>query len=189
MNTVEPIRSKKDINAIKRALSGRNRLLWTFGINSGLRISDILALTVEDIIDESGKPRQAVTLKEKKTRKTKTFHLNKSIQTELKRAIKAGDLDASNRESYIFASRKGNEAISRVQAYRILNAAAEKSGLAGVKIGTHSMRKTFGYHAYTAGVPLERLQRIFNHSSQAVTLDYIGITQQDIDDVYKALSL
>jgi len=183
MNTVEPIRKKKDINAIKRTLGGRNRLLFIVGVNSALRISDILNLRVCDVLDEYGKPRKSITVKETKTRKAKTFRLNDSIKRALRKHI-----DGTDRESYLFASRKGKGPISRVQAYRILQNAADTVGL-DMKMGTHSLRKTFAYHAYNAGVPLERLQLILNHSSPRETLLYLGITQDNIDNVYDMINL
>jgi site-specific recombinase XerD len=69
-----------------------------------------------------------------------------------------------------------------------LNSAAERVGITE-SIGCHTLRKTFGYHAYKAGVDLTLLQSIFNHSAQSVTLRYIGIIQDDIDNVYDALNL
>jgi integrase len=184
MNTVEPIRELRDIKNMKRALEGRDRLLFIFGINSGLRISDILNLRIGDVMDDFGRPRDYVEVKEKKTGKSKRFRLNDSIRTEIKRQV-SGMFD-----QYLFKSRKGdNKAISRVQAYRIIQRAADKVGLEDVKIGTHSMRKTFGYHAYNNGTPLERLQIIFNHSSPNETLGYIGITQEEVDEVYVAMNL
>jgi integrase len=100
---------------------------------------------------------------------------------------------------YVFKSRKGyNMPITRQQAYRILNSAAEDLGLvernsAGVivsgEIGTHTMRKTFGYHAYKNGVSLELLMDIVNHSTPAMTLRYIGITEQKKKDVYLQFNL
>lgn len=183
MNIVEPIRKRSDIEKIKKGLTPRNRLMFVFGINSALRISDILKLTVNDVIDDYGKPRDFVELKEKKTKKAKRFRLNNSIQKELKKV--EGDPN-----DYLFKSRKGeNNAISRVQAYRIIQKAAETVGLDDVKIGTHSMRKTFGYHAYNGGTPLEHLQIVFNHSSPNDTLKYIGITQEHIDEVYVEINL
>lgn len=183
MNIVEPIRELRDISNIKKALKGRNRLLFIFGINSALRISDILRIKIGDVVDEFGRPRDFVEIKEKKTKKTKRFKLNDSIRTELKKV-------EGTHDEYLFKSRKGeNNAISRVQAYRIIQKAAETVGLDDVKIGTHSMRKTFGYHAYNNGTPLEHLQIVFNHSSPNETLKYIGITQENIDDVYISINL
>ena len=95
---------------------------------------------------------------------------------------------------YLFRSRKGdNIPITRQQAYRIINNAAEALGLVernenGViisgEIGTHTLRKTFGYHAFQNGTSLELLMDIFNHSSKSQTLRYIGITEEQKKDVY-----
>ena len=52
------------------------------------------------------------------------------------------------------------------------------------EIGTHTLRKTFGYHAYQNGSSLELLMDIFNHSSKAQTLRYIGITEEQKKEVY-----
>jgi len=83
-------------------------------------------------------------------------------------------------EEYLFKSRKGeNKPISRVQAYRILNSAAEHVGLQ--EVGTRTLRKTFGYWHYKQNKDVALLQQIFNHSSPSVTLRYIGINE-DIKD-------
>ncbi|WP_163538682.1 tyrosine-type recombinase/integrase [Gracilibacillus sp. YIM 98692] len=183
MKEAQPIKTKKEIAAIKCVLKGRNRLLFIFGINSGLRISDILTLRIKDVIDDSGKPRNTVTIKEKKTHKTKTFTLNAAITRELKK------VEASNREEYLFKSRKGeNKPISRIQSHRILQNAAVNAGLS-IKVSAHSLRKTFGYFAYKKGVDLSLLMKIFNHSSQETTLQYIGITNDNINAVYDSLNL
>jgi integrase len=99
-----------------------------------------------------------------------------------------------HRDEFLFKSRKGcNHPISRQQAYRILNGAAEALGLverdpqgriANGEIGTHTLRKTFGYHAYQSGVSLELLMEIFNHASKTQTLRYIGITEEQKKEVY-----
>lgn len=178
---VQPIRSKKDIEKMKKALAGKPRdlLLFIFGINSALRISDILKLKVGDL-----RGKDAIALKETKTRKFKKFHLNNSIKKA------AADLipTTANDEDWLFPSRKGDKAISRIQAYRILNSAADRAGL-NIEIGTHTLRKTFSYHAYKKGTDISLLQSILNHSSQHETLVYIGIEQKQIDDVYIGINL
>jgi len=130
---------------------------------------------------------------DKKTSKTKRFYIGdivvKVIQTYLK---EYPELDLND---YVFRSRKGsNSHITRQQAYRILNSAAETVGLIGRddntniiisgEIGTHTLRKTFGYHAYQNGTSLELLMDIFNHSSKSQTLRYIGITEEQKKEVY-----
>lgn len=179
MNTVQPIRDKKEINLIKSELSGRNRLLFIFGINSALRISDILSIKVGDIRNKS-----ALSLVEKKTGKIKQFRLNNSIITAVEELVPLN----ANDDDWLFPSRKGNGPISRIQAYRIISDAAKLVGVA-VEIGTHSLRKTFAYHAYKAGVDLALLMSVLNHSSQRETLRYIGIVQEQIDDVYVDINL
>jgi integrase len=181
MNVVEAIKDKKDINKLKKCLAPRDRLMFVLGINSGLRISDILSLKVRDVIDENGKPKDRLILVEQKTGKRKSFPFNKAIISELKK------LEYKSLDDYLFPSQKGGP-ISRVQAYRVLNEAAKRAGLP-YQIGTHSLRKTFGYHAYKAGTPVSVIQNLLNHSSEKVTLRYIGITQEVLDDVYVNINL
>lgn len=131
MNFVYPIKEKAKIQAIKDYLakSPRDLLMFTIGLNSALRISDILSLTVGQV--KSG----YVVMKEQKTKKTKRFPLNTSIMDVLVPYI----ADKSDDE-YLFASRSGGKPISRIQAYRIIKDASKKCGLKD--IATHSMRKS-----------------------------------------------
>jgi len=184
MEFVQPIRDLKQIEAMKAILkskSERDYLLFVLGINTGLRISDLLALTVGEVWQH--KPAEFIEIREKKTGKSKRFILNQSAAKALKETsyLKGADLKAP-----LFPSRKGG-AISRIQAYRVLNAAAELAGIN--EIGTHTLRKTWAYHAYQAGTDLSLIQQVLNHSSPSVTLRYIGITQDDIDRVYKSINL
>lgn len=188
MNEVEALKDRSVIDAYKRCLTGRDRLLFIVGTQSGLRISDILPLTIGDL-----RGKTHYSLVEKKTNKAKRFRLSDEIREEVAKLTGPDD-------EHIFKSRKGdNKPISRVQAYRILNDATarvneelrknRKTAKLVVEgaVGTHTLRKTFGYQAYKKGVAVELLQKIFNHSSASVTLRYIGITQDDIDDVYVAV--
>jgi integrase len=183
MNEVQPIRDRKHIQAMKKALHGRDLLLFVFGINSGLRISDILKLKVADV-----RGKGSIVVSETKTGKAKRFIFNESIKQSVKALVPAN----AGPDDYLFKSRKGsNRPISRVSAYRVLNEAAERAGVLNKvgAIGTHTLRKTFGYHAYKNGTDLSLLQSIFNHSTQTVTLKYIGINQDQIDEVYANINL
>jgi len=170
---VDPIRNNEKIQGMKETLKKhnlRNYILFELGINFGLRISDLLQLKVKDV-----KNTYQITVKEKKTGKIKNFSMNKRIENQLNDYIVG-----MNDEEYLFKSRKGNnKPIGRVQAYRILRKAADKVGLK--KIGTHTLRKTFGYWHYKKNKDVALLQKIFNHSSPSITLDYIGITQEEIN--------
>ncbi|XHV01321.1 site-specific integrase [Bacillus pumilus] len=139
------------------------------GINLGLRISDLLQLRVKDV------RKQYVSLREKKTGKEKRIKINKTLRKALDLYIKDRD-----DQEYVFRSREGlNKPISRSSAYIILREAAEYVGLDS--IGTHTLRKTFGYWHYKKFKDVALLQEIFNHSSPDITLRYIGITQDTMD--------
>ena len=171
MEVVQPIRSKETIAQFKNILlhkSYRDYILFVIGINTGLRISDILQLKVGDVKGSH------IVITEKKTNKHKRFYINGQLRKELSKYIKG-----MNDNDYLFPSRKGNKPITRVQAYRILNDVAEKLGID--EVGTHTLRKTFGYWHYQQYKDVAILQDIFNHSSPSVTLRYIGITD-DIKD-------
>lgn len=181
MNEVQPIRDKDVIEAMKEELlrSGtRNQFLFVFGINTGLRISDILTLQVQDV-----KGKSYITIKEKKTKKPKRFKINADLQEHINTYTRR-----MNAEDYLFKSTRSNEPIKRVQAYKILNEAARAVGIEG-EIGTHTLRKTFGYHFYRSKKDVALLQEIFNHSAPSITKRYIGINQDEIDQALDDFSL
>ena len=188
MEFVQPIRDKKVIEKIKRVLKKQNMrdyLLFVLGINSGLRISDLLALKVSDVVDDDGGIKNRINIRERKTGKSKDFPIGRNARKAIQECVHSANPDYN---SPLFQSRRGNGAITRVQAYRILNEAARIVGIKE-KIGTHTLRKTFGYHAYKAGYDLSQIQKLLNHSSPGVTLRYIGITQDQLDEIYMKLDL
>ena len=196
MKSVEPIRDTKTIKnmrAILKSQSTRNELLFILGINVGLRISDILKLKVKDLTKLNTKaPKDYVIITEIKTRKTKKFYIGDIVKKVIENYMKENDNPGF--DTYIFLSRKGiNMPITRQQAYRIINNAAESLGiverndqgnLIHGEIGTHTLRKTFGYHSFQNGTSLELLMDLFNHSSKTQTLKYIGITEEQKKEVY-----
>ena len=172
MTTVEPIRNKKDIEKVERYLlkqSKRDHLIFVFGTNCGLRISDIVALNVGDV-----RNKNYVQIVEKKTGKFKRFPLNDKLKSLIADYVKG----KRDREP-LFKSLWGRR-YNRITAYYMLRDACKAVGLEE-NIGTHSMRKTFGYHHYQKFKDIALLQTIFNHSSQKITLRYIGIEQDEID--------
>jgi integrase len=186
--TTEPVRDKKQLHQLagywlKRG-NLRNYAMIVLGVCTALRISDLLRLTWEDAYDfERGEFRSHVTLTEKKTGKRKTIALNRQ-------AVRALSMYFPHRRGEaIFANnRKNGAAISRIQAWRIVKTAAEAVKLVGC-YGCHSLRKTFGYFAWKAGVLPVMLMDIYNHSSFEITRRYLGISQDDRDKVYLAMAL
>ncbi|WP_411682896.1 site-specific integrase [Clostridium thailandense] len=188
MNTVNPIRDKKQLEAMKSFLKGkdtRDYLMFMVGISSALRISDILRLKTKDIWTGK-KPQEFIMLNEKKTGKAKRFPITKNLNKAILQFMKEFDLD---QEEYLFQSRKGNKkTITRQHAAYILSQAGDYIGIKE-PISTHSMRKTWGYWAYKSGVSLALIMEALNHSSISNTRKYLGITQEDLDNVYLSLNL
>jgi|SRR5699024_2816907 len=170
---VYPIRSNSELDDFKWSLdrycSKRDSYLFTFGINTGLRISDILPLKVSDVRDKEH--ISIIQRKNDKHRLVKIAHF-KHITNDYIRNMRD--------EEYLFKSRKGKSHISTTQAYRVLVKAG--SMIDRYDIGTHTMRKTFGYHHYKRNKDIATLQEIFSHSSPEITKRYIGITQDELDD-------
>lgn len=189
MNEVQPVKDMAKIEAMKKILRAdniRDWLLFTIGINVGLRIRDLLSLKVSDVVDEKYKPKRSIYIQEGKTGKTRKIELNKVVRKAITEYIEEVK---PNLDDYLFKSRKGNnKPISRVQAWQIIKDAAKLVGIQE-PIGTHTLRKTFGYHAFIQGTDITLLQKVFNHSTPGQTLRYIGITQEDIDKVYINLNL
>lgn len=182
MNFVQPIRDRALIEKMKNILmhqSYRNYFLFVLGINSGLRISDMLPLKVGDV-----KGKEHIVLTEQKTGKYKRFPINTGLKKEIDAYTRGMDP-----EDYLFPSRIGKKTrpITRYMAYKILNNAAEELGLG--EVGTHTLRKTFGYHFYQEYRDLAVLKEIFNHATTQVTMRYIGINQDVIDKAMRDFKL
>lgn len=187
MNFVQPIRDPKVIESMKKHLkirSLRNYLFFCFGIYSGLRVSDLLSLKIGMVRDVTH-----VNIQEQKTKHRKKFIIHPEIRNDLDRYI-AGKSD----DEYLFPSRQvktksrlRGQPIDRSTAYRMLNDVANEFELK--EIGTHTMRKTWGYHLYRQDPRnLALLMEMFGHSEPTITLRYIGVTQEMMDAAILKLS-
>ena len=186
-NVVEPIKNKKDIETVEQYLAKRNRrnhLIFIFGINTGLRVSDILGLNIADVANKT-----YVEIIEKKTGKYKRFPLNNKLREFIKNYLKTErkQVYTLDKKEPLFVGKKHCR-LDRSQVYRFLNDACNAVGLS-INVGTHTMRKTFGFHNYKQFNDIALLQKILNHSSPAITLRYIGVDQDEIDNSYRNFEL
>ena len=106
---------------------------------------------------------------------TQAFYLNKQVKDAIQTYLQSIVYKPSD---YLFKSKKNDLPITRQQAYRIINHVAKEAGVEG-NIGTHTLRKTFGYHAYKKGVAISIIMSIFKHHSSTETLKYIGIDKNE----------
>ncbi|NQX68473.1 tyrosine-type recombinase/integrase [Paenibacillus alba] len=180
MNFVQPIREKETIEAIKEYLmkrSHRNYMMFVFGINTGLRIQDILKMRVKDVSGDH------LFMNEMKTGKRKIIEINPTLKREIKRYA-----SSMKEEDFLFPSRQGDgDPIKRDMAYKIMKAAAKKFKLKD--IGTHTLRKTFGYHMYQMKKDITLVQKLLNHSDKAITMRYIGLDQDAMNEAMRGFGL
>lgn len=181
MNTVMPIRSQSKIEDLKNSLKSnpRNYLFLIFGLNSGLRVSDLLALKVKDVSGDG-----YIRIKEKKTNKAKKFIINASLMAVLLPYIK--DMKS---DDFLFQSRIGiNKPITRAMAHVIIKKAATQVGLS--EVSCHSLRKTLAFWIYEKNNhDIALVMTLLNHSSEKISLNYLGINQSVMDNAIQGVNI
>ena len=194
--TVQPIRLQSERDAIDSYLMHKNprdRVMFALGIYMGRRISDLVSLNVRDVayIDRKGRLCicERLVIQERKTGKFADLVIHPKVRRILSKYLRqrrkhCETLGALLNEPLLKSKksrRNGQYRITRRHALRVLTNAAHDCGL-NYKIGTHSLRKTFGYIQHQNGTSIELIQKMLNHSSPEVTLSYIGITRDDMDE-------
>ena len=193
MSATEPIKDKQDLQKFKSYYESihpdsRNALLLTIGLNTALRIGDILVLRWNDVYNfEKERVRSHIRVQEQKTGKLNIVAINPTLNGKL--TLFRAENQAASGGDYLFQSKKyKGQPLSRYQAFRITREAAAYAGLEE-HISCHSLRKTFGYHAWKQGVPPVMLMKIFNHSSYQITIRYLCIEQDEKDEVFRNIAL
>lgn len=204
-HAAEPIKNMDDIFAISRYLIRneryRDNMLFIVGINFGLRASDLRMLRFSNLINNNFTFKDSFPVFEKKTRNTRKRKKNRyiTINTAVVEAVTLFLQNTPNvsLSDYMFRSESNrggnlNEPLSVKSIDRILKGIAADLNI-NVKMSTHTLRKTFCYHqmlmSHNSSRKLMLLQKMLNHSSPAQTLDYIGITTEEIDEAYRKLNL
>ena len=177
---VEPIKRVEDIRAIKQLLASkpRDHLLFVIGINSGLRVGDLLRLKVSQV--ESLKVGGMLEIKESKTGKQNFLLLNKEIGKALNLYLQTGHHSS---DGYLFGSRKGGKPLTLSTVNRLVKSWAVAINLSG-NYGGRTLRKTFGYiQRVHFGVGFEILCKRYNHSNPSVTMRYIGVQPEEVTNI------
>lgn len=183
MNYVQPIRDREKINEIADNLnrkSQRDAILFLLGVNVGCRISDILKLRVKDL-----KNKDRLCIIEQKTGKPKYFPIPEKFNKTILQPYLS---ECGTPYKFIFVSKKNTNApITRQRAWQIIKEAGRECGIED--LGTHTLRKTFGYHYYQMTHSVVELMKIFNHDEESITLRYIGVMNSDIERNVKKFNL
>ena len=192
MLEVEAVKTNEQRQQVEAHLAAQDIIysdVWKVGVNTALRISDLLSLTMSDVESlDADKP--TLNIKEQKTGKHRKIVVNQSALNVMQRRftdhpdhVWLFQSDAVNRNR-----RQPPKPINRRSVSRVFERVGQKVA-PKVALGTHSMRKTRGYAMHKAGRSIESIAKVLNHSSPAVTMRYIGLVQQDIDESYTELEL
>jgi len=191
MNSVEPIKDKKKILAIKRNLkeekNPRNYLLFVMGINTALRISDLLSLKIKEVIDSKGDIKTYLFVKERKTKRQAKIYINDTVKEALNYFLDTSK--GADPDSYLFKSERSNRKLDRVRTWGLIQKWTKEAGLEGERYGTHTLRKTWGYQARMQGASIEQISEKLGHKSVTVTRRYIGISQEEINQIEKEVEI
>ena len=192
MQEVEAVKTGEQRQQVEAHLTDQAPIyadIWKIGVNTALRISDLLSLTMEDV-RKLNTDQPALNIKEQKTGKLRKIVVNQSALGVMRRRLADHpehvwlfQSDAANRNR-----REPPKPINRRSVSRVFERVGQKVA-PKVALGTHSMRKTRGYAMHKAGRSIESIAKVLNHSSPAVTMRYIGLVQQDIDESYTELEL
>ena len=180
-------------NANQRQIACRNKMLFLIGINLSLRISDLVTLKWNFFFKDDMTFRDSYKIQPKKTKKTGKFvtlYFNEVVKRAILEYIEQYPIE--DMDAYVFKSREGTGAVIERSVWKIIVNAASEAGIEH-NVGTHSLRKTFGYHVWHNADDKEKalvmLMVIFNHASVATTKKYIGIMSEEVEDIFNGLNL
>ena len=185
-------RIEKASDENKKQIAARNRMLFLIGINLGIRASDLCGLKYNFFMNNDGTFKDSYSLQPKKTRKTGKYvklYFNQTVKKAIADYVR--EYPIQDMDEYLFKSRKGG-AITEKSLWKIIVDATVEAGIEK-NVGSHTLRKTFGYHIWHNAEDKEKalvmLMAIFNHSSVATTKKYIGLMDEEIEDVFNSLNL
>lgn len=192
MNTVDPIKQPNKILAIKRLLMAdtnpRNYLLFTMGINSALRSSDLRNLKVTDVLDQKGDIKKYLYMRVKKTGREIKIAINEAMREALKYYLSKAKIYSP--DQYLFKSKRSEKPIDNVALFYLIKGWTQAVGLVNERYSAHSLRKTWGYQARKYhGASIDMISEKLGHRSSNVTKRYIGIDQEEINKMEEEICI
>jgi len=183
MREVEAVKTVEQRQQVEAHLAAQDTVyldIWKVGVNTASRISDLLALTMDDV-QALSPDNPALNIVEQKTGKPRKIVVNQTALAVMQRRF-------SENSDHVWLFQSEAKPINRRSVSRVFEKVGQKVA-PNVVLGTHSMRKTRGYVMHKAGRSIESIAKVLNHSSPTVTMRHIGLVQQDIDESYTELEL
>jgi len=192
MNTVDPIRNPKKILAIKNNLKGReeyrNYLLFSIGVNSALRSSDLRNLKVSDVLDSKGDIKKYLYTRVKKTKREIRITINEAMREAINYYLSKAKV--FNPDQYLFKSKRRDKPITNVALFYLIKKWTKEVDLTNERYSAHSLRKTWGYQARKYhGASIDMISEKLGHRSTKVTKRYIGITQEEVNQMEEEINI
>ncbi len=186
---VEPIRDRRAIARIKKNLRRHNLrdfCLFTLGINTAYRGCELLSLTVGQVAHL--RRRDVLAVKQSKNRKYRSVTMN-GVAVEVIKAWLADHPARDTPDAPLFLSQRSDTGIGVSALNHMVKRWCAEAGLKG-NYGSHTLRKTWGYHQRkVAKTPIPLLMIAFGHSTQAQTLAYLCIQEAEVRDLFTGLEL
>ncbi|MBA7523697.1 Tyrosine recombinase XerC [subsurface metagenome] len=192
MKTVDPIRDPLKILAIKNNLKDkeeyRNYLVFTMGVNSALRSSDLRNLKVSDVLDNKGDIKKYLYTRVKKTKREIRITINEAMREAINYYLKKTKV--FNPEQFLFKSKRSDKPIDNVALFYMIKKWTKEVGLVNERYSAHSLRKTWGYQARVHhGASIEMISEKLGHRSTNVTRRYIGISQEEVNKMEAEINI
>lgn len=202
----DPIKDLADIEAAKQyflnyksryvntPINLRNYALFVLSINCARRIGDILPLTVGEVMSSDGEIVNFIVIREGKTNKRAKVFFSPNVKEALK--LYLDTRPNAKGDEPLFISRQGNcQPLKYVQALNTFKKMAKEIGLTdrGINVTCHTTRKSWAYHSIMKNrndpTVINRVQKALNHDRQRVTLDYVGIGDEEMEELYNSVNL
>ncbi len=180
---VEPIRQIEEIARIKANLADQPRdlCLFTLGINTAYRAGELLSISVGQV--DYLRPGDRLDIKQSKSGKYRSVTMNRTVMATIRNWLSVHPNPV--RDAPLFWSRKSRSALSVSAVNALVKKWCREAGVLGQNFGSHTLRKTWGYHQRVHNnQPIPLLMVAYGHSTQAQTLDYLCIQDDEIADLY-----
>lgn len=180
---VEPIKKPAEIKRIKKLLEDtpRDLCLFTLGINTAYRANELLSIKVGQV--DYLKAGDRLEIKQSKTRKYRSVTLNGTVMDAIEAWLRAHPDPSS--DAPLFWSRKSGKALTVSAVNALVKKWCREAGVEGRNFGSHTLRKTWGFHQRKFNnQPLPLLMAAYGHASQAQTLEYLCIQDDEVRDLY-----